>query len=136
MQTARLRVMLIITLSELMSDVQVTQMKPDGKLEGLRKSLAEMSDEAKSPNLLRKCGLSDSALVTIPERLEENKWSWSEVKYLSDSLLLALDGACTIGKILAIFAPALSLRNSHNNYSINKHYALTLLGWECCSNQG
>ncbi|KAK4594823.1 hypothetical protein RGQ29_018517 [Quercus rubra] len=99
MQTARLRVMLIITLSELMSDVQVTQMKPDGTLEEsgearrLRKSLEEMSDEAKSPNLLRECGLSDSALVTIPERSEENRWSWSEVKYLSDSLLLALDGS-------------------------------------------
>ena len=99
MQTARLRVMLIITLSELMSDVQVTQMKPDGTLEEsgearrLRKSLEEMSNEAKSPNLLRECGLSDSALVTIPERSEENRWSWSEVKYLSDSLLLALDGS-------------------------------------------
>ncbi|XP_050278933.1 guanine nucleotide exchange factor SPIKE 1-like [Quercus robur] len=99
MQTARLRVMLIITLSELMSDVQVTQMKPDGTLEEsgearrLRKSLEEMSDEGKRPNLLRECGLSDSALVTIPERSEENRWSWSEVKYLSDSLLLALDGS-------------------------------------------
>lgn len=99
MQTARLRVMLIITLSELMSDVQVTQMKSDGTLEEsgearrLRKSLEEMADETKSPNLLRECGLSETALVTIPERLEENRWSWSEVKYLSDSLLLALDGS-------------------------------------------
>ncbi|KAK7860198.1 guanine nucleotide exchange factor spike 1 [Quercus suber] len=84
MQTARLRVMLIITLLELMSDVQVTQMKLDGTLEEsgearrLRKSLEEMSDEAKSPNLLRECGLSDSALVTIPKRSKENRWSWSE----------------------------------------------------------
>ena len=118
-------------------------MKPDGRLEEsearrLRKSLEEMSDEAKSPNLLRECGLSDSALVTIPERSEENRWSWSEVKYLSDSLLLALDGSlehALLVSFLAIFASALSLRNSQNNYSINKHYALTPLGWECCTNQ-
>ncbi|KAK7820251.1 guanine nucleotide exchange factor spike 1 [Quercus suber] len=64
--------------------------KESGEARRLRKSLEEMSDEAKSPNLLRECGLSDSALVTIPERSEENRWSWSEVKYLSDSLLLAL----------------------------------------------
>lgn len=99
MQTARLRVMLIITLSELMSDVQVTQMKSDGTLEEsgearrLRKSLEEMADESKSSNLLRDCGLPESALATIPERSAENKWSWSEVKYLSDSLLLALDAS-------------------------------------------
>lgn len=99
MQTARLRVMLIITLSELMSDVQVTQMKSDGTLEEsgearrLRKSLEEMADESKSANLLRECGLPESALMTIPERLVENKWSWSNVKYLSDSLLLALDSS-------------------------------------------
>ncbi|KAF5477312.1 hypothetical protein F2P56_003961 [Juglans regia] len=99
MQTARLRVMLIITLSELMSDVQVTQMKSDGTLEEsgearrLRKSLEEMADESKSSNLLRDCGLPEGALATIPERSAENKWSWSEVKYLSDSLLLALDAS-------------------------------------------
>ena len=81
MQTARLRVMLIITLSQLLSDVQVTQMKTIGMLEEsggarrLRKSLEEMSNEAKIPNLLRECGLSDSALVTIPEISEENRWS-------------------------------------------------------------
>uniref|UniRef100_A0A803P3J8 Guanine nucleotide exchange factor SPIKE 1 n=1 Tax=Cannabis sativa TaxID=3483 RepID=A0A803P3J8_CANSA len=99
MQTARLRVMLIITLSELMSDVQVTQMKPDGTLEEsgearrLRKSLEEMSDEDKSPGLLRECGLSESALLALPEKMTESKWSWSNVKYLSESLLLALDGS-------------------------------------------
>lgn len=99
MQTARLRVMLIITLSELMSDVQVTQMKPDGTLEEsgearrLRKSLNEMSDEGKSPNLLTECGLPESALLAIPEKLTESKWSWSDVKYLSDSLILALDAS-------------------------------------------
>ncbi|XP_057965148.1 guanine nucleotide exchange factor SPIKE 1 [Malania oleifera] len=98
-QTARLRVMLTITLSELMSDVQVTQMKSDGMLEEsgearrLRKSLEEMADEAKSPKQLRDCGLPENALVAIPERLVENRWSWSEVKYLSGSLLLALDAS-------------------------------------------
>ncbi|XP_008226135.1 PREDICTED: guanine nucleotide exchange factor SPIKE 1 [Prunus mume] len=99
MQTARLRVMLIITLSELMSDVQVTQMKSDGTLEEsgearrLRQSLEEVADASKSPSLLRVCGLPESALLDIPERMTENRWSWSEVKYLSESLLLALDAS-------------------------------------------
>ncbi|CAN6684228.1 unnamed protein product [Malus baccata var. baccata] len=99
MQTARLRVMLIITLSELMSDVQVTQMKADGTLEEsgearrLRKSLEEVADEAKSPSLLRECGIPDGALLEIPEKMTENRWSWSEVKFLADSLLLALDAS-------------------------------------------
>ncbi|KAI9086909.1 hypothetical protein K1719_031070 [Acacia pycnantha] len=99
MQTARLRVMLIITISELMSDVQVTQMRSDGSLEEsgearrLRKSLGEVADETKSVSLLTECGLPEGALVAIPERLAESKWSWSEVKYLSDCLLLALDGS-------------------------------------------
>ncbi|KAK7405784.1 hypothetical protein VNO78_07393 [Psophocarpus tetragonolobus] len=98
-QTARLRVMLIITLSELMSDVQVTQMRSDGSLEEsgearrLRKSLDEMKDETKNTYLLKECGLPENALVTIPEKMSENRWSWSEVKYLSDSLLLALDAS-------------------------------------------
>ncbi|XP_061357893.1 guanine nucleotide exchange factor SPIKE 1 isoform X1 [Gastrolobium bilobum] len=98
-QTARLRVMLIITLSELMSDVQVTQMRSDGSLEEsgearrLRKSLDEMKDETKSAYLLKECGLPEGALVAIPEKMTENRWSWSEVKYLSDSLLLALDAS-------------------------------------------
>ncbi|XP_011000673.1 PREDICTED: dedicator of cytokinesis protein 7 isoform X1 [Populus euphratica] len=99
MQTARLRVMLTITLSELMSDVQVTQMKSDGMLEEsgeakrLRKSLEEVADELKTPDLLRECGLPESALVAVPKKLEENRWSWSEVKYLSDCLILALDAS-------------------------------------------
>lgn len=82
-----------------MSDVQVTQMKSDGTLEEsgearrLRKSLEEMADESKSPDLLRECGLPESALVAIPERLAENQWSWSGVKYLADSLILALDAS-------------------------------------------
>ncbi|KAJ0027879.1 hypothetical protein Pint_36535 [Pistacia integerrima] len=98
MQTARLRVMLTITLSELMSDVQVTQMKSDGALEEsgearrLRKSMDEMADESKSPSL-KECGLPEDALFAVPENFSENRWSWSEVKYLSDSLLLALDAS-------------------------------------------
>ncbi|KAK2651267.1 hypothetical protein Ddye_018756 [Dipteronia dyeriana] len=99
MQTARLRVMLTITLSELMSDVQVTQMKSDGTLEEsgearrLRKSLEDMADEDKSHSLIRECGIHENALSAIPERFSENRWSWSEVKSLSDSLLLALDAS-------------------------------------------
>ena len=91
--------MLIITLSELMSDVQVTQMKSDGTSEEsgearrLRKSLGEMPDEEKSLSLLRECGLPENALFTIPEKMTESKWSWSDVKYLSDSLVLALDAS-------------------------------------------
>ncbi|CAA0806962.1 Guanine nucleotide exchange factor SPIKE 1, partial [Striga hermonthica] len=87
-QTARLRVVLTITLSELMSEVQVTHMKPDGNLEEssearrLRKSLEEMMDESKSLNALRECGL-----------LETGSFPWSEIKDLSDSLILALDAS-------------------------------------------
>ncbi|XP_074303502.1 guanine nucleotide exchange factor SPIKE 1 isoform X4 [Silene latifolia] len=98
-QTTRLRVMLTITISELMSDVQVSLMKPDGTLEEsgearrLRKSLEEMADEGKSLILLRDCGLSESLVVAIPEKSTENRWSWSEVKHLSDNLLLALDAS-------------------------------------------
>ncbi|KAG8363226.1 hypothetical protein BUALT_Bualt19G0000100 [Buddleja alternifolia] len=99
MQTARLRVVLTITLSELMSEVQVTHMKSDGTLEQsgeacrLRKSLEEMADESKSLNILRECDLPEKALVATREQLSENCWSWSEVKALSDSLLLALDAS-------------------------------------------
>ncbi|MBA0689276.1 hypothetical protein Goari_007011, partial [Gossypium aridum] len=99
MQTARLRVMLTITLSELMSDMQVTQMKSDGTLEEsgearrLRKSLEEMADEVKSSGLLKECGLPEDALLGTPENFKENRWSWSDVKSLSGSLLLALDAS-------------------------------------------
>ncbi|XP_010921287.2 guanine nucleotide exchange factor SPIKE 1 isoform X2 [Elaeis guineensis] len=95
--TTRLRVMLMITLSELMSDVQVTQMKSDGSLEEsgearrLRKSLEEMADEGRSIELLKDCGLSGNALEAIPEGSTDNRWSWLEVKHLSDSLVQALD---------------------------------------------
>lgn len=91
--------MLTITLSELMSEVQVTQMKSDGTLEEsgearrLRISLSEMADESKSPNLLNDCGLPDNSLVSVPQNSSENRWSWTEVKYLADSLLLALDAS-------------------------------------------
>ncbi|KAH6832204.1 guanyl-nucleotide exchange factor [Perilla frutescens var. hirtella] len=98
-QTARLRVVLTITLSELMSEVQVTHMKTDGTLEEsgearrLRKSLEEMADESKCPSILGDCGLPEKALHASREQLSDNCWSWSEVKVLSDSLLLALDAS-------------------------------------------
>ncbi|KAI5570288.1 hypothetical protein BDE02_11G018400 [Populus trichocarpa] len=111
MQTARLRVMLTITLSELMSDVQVTQMKSDGMLEEsgeakrLRKSLEEVADELKTPDLLRECGVPESALVAVPKKLADNRWSWSEVKYLSDCLILALDASlehALLGSVMTV----------------------------------
>ncbi|XP_015967220.1 guanine nucleotide exchange factor SPIKE 1 [Arachis duranensis] len=111
MQTARLRVMLIITLSELMSDVQVTQMRSDGSLEEsgearrLRKSLDEVKDETKSASLLYECGLPETTLLTIPDKMTENRWSWSEVTYLSNSLLLALDASLEH----ALLAPVMSM---------------------------
>lgn len=98
-QTARLRVVLTITLSELMSEVQVTHMKTDGTLEEsgeacrLRKSLEEMADESKIPSILRDCGLPEKALLASHEQLSDNCWSWLEVKVLSESLLLALDAS-------------------------------------------
>uniref|UniRef100_A0A1D1YUR9 Dedicator of cytokinesis protein 11 n=1 Tax=Anthurium amnicola TaxID=1678845 RepID=A0A1D1YUR9_9ARAE len=97
MHTTRLRVMLTITLSELMSDVQVTQMRSDGSLEEsgearrLRRSLEEMADELGSPALLRDGGLSQNALEAVPKDSAENRWSWADVKHLSDSLVQALD---------------------------------------------
>ncbi|KAH9295019.1 hypothetical protein KI387_038607 [Taxus chinensis] len=95
--TARLRVMLTITLSELMSDVQVTQMKSDGSLEEsgearrLRKSLEEIAIEERSADLLKESGISENALDAIPEGSLQNHWSWYEVKELSVTLLRALD---------------------------------------------
>ncbi|ONL97599.1 Guanine nucleotide exchange factor SPIKE 1 [Zea mays] len=94
--TTRLRVMLTITLSELMSDVQVTQMKFDGSLEEsgearrLRKSLEEMAD-VRSKDLLKDCGLPVTALEAAPEGSSDNRWSWVEVKHLSKCLVQALD---------------------------------------------
>lgn len=95
--TSRLKVMLTITLSELMSDVQVTQMKPDGFLEEsgeaqrLRKSLEEMADEGKSAAMLKACGLPTDVLESLPENSADKRWSWSEVKHLSNCLLQAVD---------------------------------------------
>lgn len=107
--------MLIITLSELMSDVQVTQMKADGTLEEsgearrLRKSLEEVADEAKSPSLLRECGVPDGALLEIPEKMTENRWSWSEVKFLADSLLRALDASLEHALLVSLTMPTSTL---------------------------
>ncbi|GAA0149942.1 guanyl-nucleotide exchange factor [Lithospermum erythrorhizon] len=97
--TTRLRVMLTITLSELMSEVQVTQMKPDGMLEEsgearrLRKSLEDVADESKSTTLLTDCGLLENSFTALPEKMTENRWSWSDVKFVSASLILALDAS-------------------------------------------
>ncbi|CDP14656.1 unnamed protein product [Coffea canephora] len=76
-QTARLRVMVTITLSELISEVQVSQMKSDGTLEESGEALLEYHN----------------SLVSVPQNLSENHWSWTEVKYLADSLLLAFDAS-------------------------------------------
>lgn len=136
MQTARLRVMLIISLSELMSDVQVTQMKSDGTLEEsgearrLRKSLEEMADEGKSANLLREGGLPESALLAIPEKMTENRWSWSEVKYLSDCLLLALDARLEHALLVSLTLVGSLLSWDGNLYIfVVVHLTLILLGW-------
>ncbi|KQJ85009.1 guanine nucleotide exchange factor SPIKE 1 isoform X1 [Brachypodium distachyon] len=94
--TTRLRVMLTITLSELLSDVQVTQMKSDGSLEEsgearrLRKSLEEMAD-VRSKDQLNDCGLPVNALEVAAEGSTDNRWSWVEVKHLSKCLVQALD---------------------------------------------
>lgn len=111
MHTTRLRVMLTITLSELLSDVQVTQMRSDGSLEEsgearrFRKSLEEMADESQSHNLLKECELPESTLEAVPEASTKNRWSWSEVKNLSDSLLQALDAGlehALLGSVMTI----------------------------------
>ncbi|CAM6094734.1 unnamed protein product [Calypogeia fissa] len=97
--TARLRVMLTITLSELMSDVQVTHPNPDGSLEEsgearrLRKSLQEMATEAISADLLQECSLPENALTAVPDGESDDRWRWSELQDLSSTLLRALDAA-------------------------------------------
>ncbi|GAB2223448.1 hypothetical protein Droror1_Dr00017589 [Drosera rotundifolia] len=99
LRTSRLRAVLTIALSELMSDVQVTQIKPDGTLEEsgearrLKKSLEELADESKSPLLLAECGIPEKSLVANAESGTEDRWSWPEVKHLSESLIMALDAS-------------------------------------------
>ncbi|XP_078437571.1 guanyl-nucleotide exchange factor [Wolffia australiana] len=93
----RLRVMLTITLSELMSDIQVTQMRSDGSLEEsgearrLRQSLEEMADEGGSFGLLKSCGVPQDVLDAVAEDSTENRWSWAAAKGLSENLVQALD---------------------------------------------
>ncbi|KAH7428651.1 hypothetical protein KP509_09G010400 [Ceratopteris richardii] len=95
--TARLRVMLTITLSELMSDIQVTQMRSDGCMEEsgeigrLRKSLVELAQENIAHDRLRECSISISALDAVTEGSRENRWRWGEVREVSMALLRALD---------------------------------------------
>ncbi|KAM3394597.1 hypothetical protein P3S68_003599 [Capsicum galapagoense] len=95
----RLRVMLTITLSKLMSEVQVTQTKPDGTLEEsgeachLQNFLEEATNEVKSSSLLVESGLLGNTVITVHKGSVENLWSWFEVKFLSESLLMALDAS-------------------------------------------
>eukprot|EP00252_Welwitschia_mirabilis_P019875 TRINITY_DN4713_c0_g1_i1.p1 TRINITY_DN4713_c0_g1~~TRINITY_DN4713_c0_g1_i1.p1 ORF type:complete len:1841 (+),score=338.97 TRINITY_DN4713_c0_g1_i1:465-5987(+) len=95
--TARLRVMLTITLSELLSDIQVTQMKSDGSLEEsgearrLRKSLEEIAWEDNSMENTKPAGLPENASNTTFEEAKNNRWSLPEVKELAVTLLGALD---------------------------------------------
>ncbi|KAG0603065.1 hypothetical protein M758_10G063500 [Ceratodon purpureus] len=96
---SRLRVMLTITLSELMSDVQVTQTRMDGQLEKsgeaqrLRNSLTQMAIPSYSKDLLRDCGLPEDTLEAKLNSEGEDLWSWSEISGLSETLLQALDAA-------------------------------------------
>jgi dedicator of cytokinesis protein 6/7/8 len=108
--TTRLRVMLTITLSELMSDVQVAQMRPDGSMEEsgearrLRKSLEEVADESNSEINLLECGLPPTSLNVVQEGSAENKLSWPEVNRLSQCLILALDAGLDHALLVSIFA--------------------------------
>jgi hypothetical protein len=89
--------MLMITLSELMSDIQVTQMRSDGQLEEsgevrrLRKSLEDLAKENTSLDRLTDCGVSITALDAVIEGSRENRWRWVEVEEISKALLRALD---------------------------------------------
>lgn len=106
--------MLTITLSELMSDVQGTQMKSDGSLEEsgearrLRKSLEEMANGDKTRELLKECGLSFDALQAVPDGSVEDRWSWLEVKQLADSLLLALDAGLEHALLVSVHCQCFS----------------------------
>lgn len=91
--------MLTITLSELMSDVQVTHPRMDGTLEEsgesqrLRRSLRQIAQENVSLELLRECGLPDNTLTEMPEEGCEHQWSWDGVADLSNTLLKAVEAA-------------------------------------------
>lgn len=91
--------MLTITLSELMSDVQVTQPRMDGTLEEsgesqrLRRSLQQIAAENISADLIRECGLPENTLTTMPESGCKHQWSWAGVTDLSTTLLTAVNAA-------------------------------------------
>lgn len=91
--------MLTITLSELMSDVQVTQTRMDGGLEKsgeaqrLQNSLKQMAMASYSKELLRDCGLPEDTLEAKIKKEGEDLWSWAEISDLSETLLQALDAA-------------------------------------------
>lgn len=91
--------MLTIALSELMSDVQVTQPKMDGSLEEsgesqrLRRSLQQIAQESIGTDFLRECGLREDSLSTMPEGVNGQEWSWAGVAELSTNLLKAVEAA-------------------------------------------
>lgn len=101
--------MLTITLSELMSDVQVTYPKPDGSLEEsgeakrLRKSLSEMATETISADLLQESSLPENSLVAVPNGASDDLWRWSELEDLSSTLLRALDAAIEHSLLVPLF---------------------------------
>lgn len=101
--------MLTITLSELMSDVQVTHPKMDGSLEEsgesqrLRRSLQQIAQESISADLLRECGLPEDSLTALPDGVNGQQWSWAGVAELSTSLLKAVDAA--VGHALLVSFP-------------------------------
>ncbi|KAJ7561812.1 hypothetical protein O6H91_03G042400 [Diphasiastrum complanatum] len=109
--TARLEVMLTITLSELMSEVQVTQLRSDGSLDEsgearrLRRSLKEIAVEDISQDLLRECGLPTDLLSKPPDGSQGGCWNWSEVDGLSVTLIRAFDA----GVEHALLGPMMSI---------------------------
>lgn len=111
---SRLRVLLTITLSELMSDVQVTQHRMDGSLEEsgesqrLRRSLRQISQENISSDLLRECGLPENTLTAMPEGGCDQNWSWAAVTEVSSSLLKAVEAA--VGHALLVLKTLFSVK--------------------------
>ena len=77
--------MLTITLSELISDVQVTQPKMDGSFEEsgecqrLCRSLQQIAQESISADLLRECGLLEDSLTAVLEGVNDHQWGWAGV---------------------------------------------------------
>ena len=81
--------MLTITLSELISDVQVTQPKMDGsfkesgKCQRLRRSLQQIAQESITADLLQECGIPEDSLTVVLEGVNDHQWDWAGVAELS-----------------------------------------------------